>query len=206
LRYARLACDHQHWDGCNDAGSAYEAGRGVARDDGEARRYYGLACEHGVLLGCNNLGLNYLGRSESPRPEDARRAKPLFERACEGGLGAGCRNLASLYGRGLGVANDGKKTVALSLKGCDLGYGDGCTDLGMYNEAGSQGLPKDLAQARVFYERGCRASSSWGCTNLAVLYANGQGGARDIEQAKVYYRRGCDLGDEVACKNLKRWE
>ena len=56
------------------------------------------------------------------------------------------------------------------------------------------GVPKDLAQARTWYERAAKGGSRKAMHNLAVLYADGVGIAQNFPEAARWFRQGADFG------------
>jgi TPR repeat protein len=67
-----------------------------------------------------------------------------------------------------------------------------------------QGVPKDDAQAAIWYRKAADAGDGVGMMNVGVMYANGRGVPRDDAQAAIWYRKAADAGDADAVEALKR--
>src|SRR5260370_22968665 len=82
----------------------YRGSRGVAKNDGEAFRWFRKAAEQGNAVGENNLGAMYeTGRGVG---KDDGAAASLYRKAAEQGNAAAQTNLGYMYETGRGVAKD----------------------------------------------------------------------------------------------------
>ena len=61
-------------------------------------------------------------------------------------------------------------------------------------ETGANGLPRDLAAARLWTRKAAEGGDRVAMHNLALYLAGGEGGARDIGEAAQWFRRAADLG------------
>ena len=94
----------------NELGERYANGRGVARDDPEAGRWYRRAAEQGNASGQVNLGFMYrAGRGVQRDYEEAVR---WFRRAAEQGNASGQYSLGVMYANGRGVRATTQKPSA----------------------------------------------------------------------------------------------
>ena len=108
---------------------------------------------------------------------------------------------------------------AITKRACDLGDAGGCSDHGFALENGL-GTPKDLAQALVFYGKGCAGGNLLSCANagfaaehatppdfIAATAFFARACPRDAKdpdkelcaKAAAYAKRRCDAGDHDAC-------
>lgn len=61
-------------------------------------------------------------------------------------------------------------------------------------EAGSNGLPRDIAAARLWTRRAAEGGDRIAMHNLALYLAQGEGGPRDVGEAAQWFRRAAELG------------
>jgi len=83
---------------------------------------------------------------------------------------------------------------------CGHGHGGSCATLGLLYERGL-GVPRDAAQAKSYFDKGCKANDAYACTNLGVLLERGDGGPADPAAAQKLYVSSCERGDENGCFN-----
>lgn len=86
--------------------------------------------------------------------------------------------------------------------GCAQGDGAACDRLGRLAEAGSAGVPPDLEQAAVLFERACSAGFADGCAALASATALGQGTDPSPTRAVALNERACAGGSARGCAGL----
>ena len=84
--------------------------------------------------------------------------------------------------------------VAALRHAANLGDSPAQFYLGRLYEAGSAGLPKDLAQARVWTERAANGGLPEAMYNLASYAYAGEGGPRDLAAAAGWFRRAAEHG------------
>lgn len=65
-----------------------------------------------------------------------------------------------------------------------------------------QGLPKDDAQARQWFEKAASQGHVDAQVNLGSLYDYGRGGAQDFKMAVRWYRRSAEQGNDLAQRRL----
>ena len=73
--------------------------------------------------------------------------------------------------------------------------------LGMLYSSG-QGVPKDDAQARQWYEQAASQGHVDAQVNLGSLYDYGRGGPQDFKMAVRWYRRSAEQGNDLAQRRL----
>ena len=65
-----------------------------------------------------------------------------------------------------------------------------------------QGVPKDDAQARQWYEKAAIQGHAGAQVNLGSLFDYGRGGPQDFKMAVRWYRRSADQGNDLAQRRL----
>lgn len=195
------ACSLGDAPACGYAGRMWLDGRGVAMD---AERGLGMvlrACEGGVVLACV-AGLRWLAedRREQTVKDGADFHKRLDdEHSCLTGSSDHCMELGlDLFAGKPPYPADRARSAVEYQRGCDLGNGLSCSNLGDAYEYGS-GVPRDLTHAAGLYERACRLGMALGCSNLGHLLEHGEGVARDVARARVLFHDACAGGDVYGC-------
>ena len=79
---------------------------------------------------------------------------------------------------------------------------DGCADLGVRFERGTDGLVASPEKAVSLYRRGCDQRSGDACNNLGVAYGRGVGLAADPVLARRWLEVACTLDAGRGCGNL----
>ena len=150
----------------------------------------------GVVLGAGALTLlagSWVAHASSAPEPGARPTAPIPVRSVAQPPPAAARD-AGATSRGGGIdasaCDEAADTADCLLRSCDSGNATGCARLGLVYRNG-WGVPKDDAQAAVYYRKGCDGGDHHACFNLGVAYEDGRGVAKDGAQANVYYRRAC---------------
>jgi uncharacterized protein len=120
-------------------GSAYEAGRDVQRDAGEAEKWYLRAAEGGYAEAQNSVGSLLQARGQYAE------ARQWYEKASNQGHALATNNLAYLYDLGRGVPQDRRKGFELYSRAADLGWAEAMWNLANMYGAGQLGKPDLLA-------------------------------------------------------------
>jgi TPR repeat protein len=195
------ACSLGEAPACGYAGRMWLDGRGVASDPDRGLAMVLRACEGGVVLACT-AGLRWLAEA---RREQAVKEGPALhrrlddERSCLMGGADRCMELGlALYAGAAPYPRDLARSAVEYQRGCDLGSGLACSNLGDACEYGS-GVPRDLSRAAALYERACRLGKALGCSNLGHLLKHGEGVARDVGRARALFRDACTGGDLYGC-------
>lgn len=76
------------------------------------------------------------------------------------------------------------------------------SQLGNFYRDGRNGLPRDFAQAKQWYEKGADLGNLDALSGLATLYERGQGVSPDPAHAVVLYKRAAEGGDSRGMNNL----
>ena len=98
----------------------YEGGRGVAKDDAEAVKWWRKAAEQGVATCQNKLGVMY-GNGRGGLPKDDQQAVEWYSRAAKQGDATAQGNLGKMYETGRGVAKDEAEAAKWYRKAADQG-------------------------------------------------------------------------------------
>jgi hypothetical protein len=189
---------------CGTAGRMWLDGRGLPADVERGMAMVLRACEGGVPLACV-AGLRWL--SEDRREETVKDGPALHKRlddehTCLTGVADQCMQLGQDFYVGRApYPKDAARSAVEYQRGCDLGSGLACSNLGDACEYGS-GVPRDLPRAASLYERACRLGTPLGCSNLGHLLKHGEGVARDVARARVLFRDACAGGDTYGCLHL----
>ena len=192
-------CRVGHPGSCNNAGSLYFRGAGVARDLAKAASLFDKSCAAGFGTACFNLGtMQVEGMGIS---QDLQRARALFTKACEAGEPSGCSELGWMLVGGKGVEPDYEKGKRLFTEACLGGFPSGCVNLAYMYSAG-QGVPKDYERALMLNRQACDGGGAGGCAALALMINRGWGVAPDPAKAAALYERACDGGSPAGCNGL----
>jgi TPR repeat protein len=231
-RLYRLGCDAGQAQGCLDLGTMYHNGDGVPQDPAAAAVLYRRACEKGLedacsaaadlqaairggrllergllprtacdagdALHCHNLGMDY--ESGNGVREDWPRAAYFYDRACAAGHEESCEWLERLVRR--------------ARRGCRKGEARRCLGIGALHEMGL-GVPQELLQATLLYQRACALGSADGCRHRArTIQALREACSSDAEErcpdlavalrgwTALLLERRCASGDPESCSGL----
>jgi len=181
------ACSAGFLYACVQRGDMFKHGWGVARSDKEASDRYERACKNGEGYGCAMLADDLKGRERFDKAKQACDLQGFY----------GCYVMGDAYLKGDGVAPNPQEAVRLFRFAClNGGEEDACNALGHAYVDGTGGLPRDPAQARAFYQRGCGESPVDGaaaCLSLADAYATAVGGAADPARAASLRASTCAI-------------
>ena len=121
------------------------AGRGVAKDDAEAAKWFRIAADQGYAPAENNLGFLYSeGRGVK---KDAALAAIWFKKAADQNYAPAQTSLGMLYATGSGVLKDDTEALALYSSAASQNYAQGTANLAqMY--ADGRGIEKDERTAQ----------------------------------------------------------
>jgi serine/threonine protein kinase len=124
--------------------------------------------------------------ARAPGRDAATRGEPGPPQAAEAGAMAACE----------------RGDAEVCRRACEAGVPAACTQLGVLYNRGA-GVPRDLGNAVLYYQRGCTGGDLAGCNNLGTMYQFGALGLRgDTSKAAGLYERACNGGHLEACVNL----
>ena len=171
-RLAIEACEAERWEeafrlsknaGRNDStlqyylGKMYAAGRGVAKDETEAVKWYRKSAKQGNADAQCNLGLMYdEGRGVT---QDDSEAVKWYRKSAEQGNADAQYNLGVMYANGEGVAKDEREAFKWYRKAAEQGDADAQCNLGfMYGKG--RGVTKSLSVAVKWYRKAAEQGHS----------------------------------------------
>jgi TPR repeat protein/uncharacterized caspase-like protein len=196
---ARKAADSGDAVAMNNLGHLFRDGRGIAKNEGEALRWYRKAADAGNARGMSSLGFMYAnGRGVA---KDEAEAMRWYRKAADAGDLPSMSTLANSYRDGRGVSKDEAEAVRWYRKAADAGHADSMTNLGFMYETG-RGIGKDDAEAARWYRKAADAGESTGMSNLGNLYRDGRGVPKDEAEAIRWYRKAADAGSALGMNKL----
>lgn len=182
----------------NELGNLYANGRGVARNDGEAIRFYAQAADRNYAPALFNLGMMHeLGRGVAA---DSTKAFAFYRKSAELGFALAQFNVGNMYGRGLGVKIDAFESVLWFRQAAEQGVAEAQFNLGLAYDTG-RGVGADAKQARQWYRLAAEQGYPRAQYNLAVLLEEGKGGAKDDPLAARLYLAAAQQGFGPAQNN-----
>jgi TPR repeat protein len=125
---------------------------------------------------------------------------PGAQRACDGGTGAACGFVASLYERGVGVAEDLPKAFDLYRQACEAGERRGCLAAATMQARGT-GVERDPDAARATLTPLCEGDLPEACTQLALIEAQ-ERTPEGLSKARVLLTKACEARAPRACELL----
>lgn len=220
LGYCRRAVNEGSVDAIVLLGEAYENGWGVEKDIGKASELYQKALESGSKTAAKKNEelkpeVQYLRGVECMEgkvcPRDFVKARQWFEKSAEqGNPDAACR-LAEMLQNGLGGKVDVKRAISLYEQADAGGSVSAAVDLGFMFFQGRK-VEKDLAKARLYYERSCAGfektaeTEKWhaiyGYYRLGEMYRTGKGVTKNLLMAARLFRFAAIHGNAYACHDL----
>lgn len=159
-----------------------------AGDIAGASAAYIRGCDQRDGVSCYDVARLALEADASLR--DVGRAQTFAERACELGIGDAC-NDASAHLTPMGASSP--RGVALLDKGCRLGSGVSCYNLGIQHRMGWGGLRADLAVAGELLAKACERDHANACADLGLFAMLGRGIPEDRPRAVTLLERACKL-------------
>jgi hypothetical protein len=105
-----------------------------------------------------------------------------------------------MLSNGEGVPEDDERAYSLGLRGCELGYWDGCRGLGVSLVRAEN--PQLAAQGRELLALACEGGSASGCGFLGAALRDGMGGPVDVAASNQYFERACEGGSVPFCSDL----
>ncbi len=169
----------------------YDEGAGVAKDDGEAVKWYRRAAEQGHRMAQYNLAVMY--ETGEGVEEDETEAAAWYRKAAEQGHPGAQHNLALMYLSGEGVAEDKAEAAVWFRKAAEQGQGGSQHNLALMYATG-EGVAEDKAEAAVWFRKAAEQGQGSSQHKLALMYATGEGVAEDKAEAAVWYRKAAERG------------
>ncbi len=204
-RVLTAACNRGDAPACGYAGRLWLDGRGVGKDPEAGIGMLAQACEAGIALECM-AAIRWLAdgaHAQAVKDGAALRRRLDQEYTCVSGSAEACTDLgAALYAGQAPFPHDVARAAVEYQRGCDLGTGLACNNLGDAYEYG-QSVSRDLARAAALYDRACHDGRPIGCANFAHLLEHGEGTPQDLPRARGLYRDACAAGDVYGCLHVQ---
>jgi TPR repeat protein len=140
---------------------------------------------------CYQEGLDARQRGEM------KHALQFFEHGCNQDDGGACNAAAHMVAKGEGAPRDPVRVMSLGLRSCDLGYWQGCRDLGVGTVRSED--PVVAANGRELLARSCEGGIASGCGALGTSLLRGYGGSIDQVRGILIMARACELGFPPGC-------
>ena len=129
-----------------------------------------------------------------------------YQSAVDGKLGPGTRRAMSAFQKAQGVEETGelsnRQRVALIQRAAEAGFPKSQNSLGQLFAEGI-GLPKDLQQARRWFQAALVQGDPYAAYNLGVLYREGLGVTVSPDRARRYFQAALAGGHPQAAAALK---
>jgi len=165
-------------------GEALHRGRGIARDEAAARRWFDAAAASGDALAQYWLGRKHDAGEQFS--QDYRRAADWYRKAAGQGLAAAQNRLGELYLRGLGVDQDYLAALDWFRRAADQGHADALANLAAMHYHG-RGTDRDYHQAFVLFHRAAVAGNDAALLTLGNMALHGLGTDRNLVNAYRWY-------------------
>jgi TPR repeat protein len=95
---------------------------------------------------------------------------------------------------------------ALYERACLLGNGMGCRNRGLFAKDRLLGMPRNLAVAAEFFEKGCEAGEAGSCNQRGYLLIVGDDGDLCQNPGVGWYRRAAAMDDDEGLSRIAIWE
>lgn len=118
------------------------------------------ACAHRFGIACANLGLYFSQGPVAARDDDG--ARRFMRAGCDGAVAQACFAFAVMHKKGVGGPVDTKRSVALVVHACDLGWPKACETLATIVEDGEAPAGPDHHPATL-RQRACQLGSDGAC-------------------------------------------
>jgi len=169
-------------------------GRGVAKNDAEAVRWYKLAAEKGLSAAQYNLAVMYEeGKGTAQDPEAALK---WYRKAAEKGLAAAQYNLGVMYGNGGAVEQNDEEAFKWFRLAAAQGLAPAQYNLGLMY-ANGLGVEQNDREAMKWFQLAAAQNDLKAACGLAMMYASGKGTLKDLAKAKQLAKKGFDAGEEI---------
>ena len=204
-QYGSLSGTPFYLAGSSDAGSidiAAEADPMVAwasikPDQEQQMRAMADAGDNRAMLGLAYIRLN--PEQGSYNPEEAVQ---YLTRAAEAGAADAQYELARLYEKGLGVAADPARALALYQMSADQDFPDADNDLGFIHYQGGLGLAADQGQALALFARAADLRQPEAMFNYASLIDEGQVAGKGPDDVAGYLYSALRAGSDEVLNQL----
>jgi TPR repeat protein len=180
-------------------GDFYGNGRGVARDQAEAVRWYQKGADAGNSFAMRALGFMY--QNGWGVTKDETQAVHWYRKSADAGNAVAMNDLGLAYANGWGVGKDGVEATRWVRKSAGAGDALAMRNLGLMYHNGTN-VTKDDAEAARWLRKSADAGDSVGARTLAYHYMNGWGVEQNDTEALRWLRKSADGGDLEAMNDL----
>jgi TPR repeat protein len=181
-------------------GKMFQLGKGVAKDNDEALKYYTKAADKGYAQAQNALGGMFHDGYGVNR--DYKMAVLWYKKAAEQGYASAQNNLAYMYTNGYGVTKNYEEAIKWLKKAVEQGDPVAQNSFGYMLHKGI-GVTKDVLEAVNWYKKAGEQGLTEAQYTLATMFKNGEGVAKSKENAIFWYEKASKLGNKEATKSLK---
>ncbi|PWK63546.1 tetratricopeptide repeat protein [Aminobacter sp. AP02] len=178
-------------------------GLGVARNDGEAAKWYARAAEQGVAEAQFQYALLLLDGRYVARDEKA--ASALMQSAAEAGNRLAQFNYAQMLVQREPGNKGLEKAVPYYERAAATGLADAQYAMAQVYANGVGGRLRDDKQARLLLVRAARQNYDSAQFDLALWMADGRGGDRDLKSAFGWMKLAADGGNVAAQNRLAKF-
>jgi TPR repeat protein len=223
-RWFRKAADLGFPDAQLMLGSAYDAGKGVAKDSVEAARWYCRAAEQGDTTAQSIVGGIYL--TGDGVEKDIPTGLDWYRKAAEKGDIAAKVMLGGIYANSEFVPNDTAEAVVWYssafnansltrsqaekyakelrwfLSVAEIGDGDVLLNVANLYNCTNGGLPQDSAEAARWYRLAADKGNEEALCFIGKMYETGDGVAQDFSEAMRWYQLAAERGNAGAMFNI----
>lgn len=167
-------------------------GRGEAKDQAAAARWFAKAGAAGHTGGMINYGLSLMNGYGVAKNE--AEGVGWLRKAADAGLPSAMGLVGQLYLQGQGVRRDAKQAAGWLQRAADAGDGPSMVDLADLYDQGL-GVAADKRRAAELYQQAANAGESAGMVRLGYAYEDGEGVGKDPVQAATWYQRAAEAGN-----------
>lgn len=164
------------------------------------------ACKYGDPLGCAWLHREFMG------PPVSLSQKKQLEISCASDDSSACLARALIFhreggGRGTKTKRSQKemtelkKAIEFYQKGCDLGEGKACFELGGIYERG-EGVVQSFARSADFNLKACEENEGPACCDAGDYFSSGKGVKKSITKALELFQKGCSVDHGCGCNKV----
>ncbi|MFZ0827073.1 MAG: PDZ domain-containing protein [Verrucomicrobiia bacterium] len=180
-------------------GIYYEFGKGVAKDEVEAAKWFRKAADQGSAVAERFEGIYYLGMNTANGTPDYVEAAKWFNKAADQNDAFAELCLGDLYADGNGVPQDYSEALKWYRNAANQGNALAQYNLGCYYEFG-KGVTKDAVEAAKWFRKAADQGSAAAQYSLGYCYCKGEG----VEANAVEGYKWCSLASTQGNEGAKK--
>lgn len=193
------ACEGGVAAACNNLGTLYEEGRGVAQDTARAATLYQQSCNGDSPHGCASLAALF---DRPGAAHDEVKAMSLRDRACALGHLQACDAVALALANGRLIKADKKRAILLWGQACKGGVQRSCASLGINLIVGGPHVERDPKRGEGLLINACNAGHAAACKDLGGMHLGGALPDSDQQRGAKLLVNACNLGNAEGCSAL----